>query len=101
VNKQTAALIESVLQQVSNSAPVKQAEPEPVIEEPAFRSVEWTPLHGTPTMLKDLPDDYLRNVIFFIQRRSTGADPLQDNIKGHPLWEAVTAEADYRKLSWS
>jgi len=108
LSQNTRDIIESVLQRVSNSAPIEPAQPEVPIEEPAFRSMEWQPEGGQKTKLKDLADSHLRNIIFYLQRRAghnsdlTHAKYLTVNtLSDEPIWKAVLAEADYRKLSWS
>lgn len=89
--------------------------PDPVAlpeEDLNWRNTEWYSADGRITLLKDLDDDHLRNIIFYQQRETgytlgkasvTPNEVVRHNdvrVQHQSSFDIMRREADYRKLSW-
>lgn len=79
---------------------------------PAWRETPWTTAGGRTRPIRELDDDHLRNIIFYLHRESGWVFNKMGYSSHDIIWknevinerktvlDLMLREAEYRKLSW-
>lgn len=82
-------------------------------EDTSWRERPWTTAGGRTKTIRELDDDHLRNIIFYLHREAGWVYNRQGHSSYDIIWmnsvpenresvlEVMLREADYRKLTWS